>query len=421
MQNGCWFYREVQNSRPFADFLQNNMPSIFLPRHSVYLCAKFTKSVQADNSSHQHNNIALAATDMEAAVTKRKNQIVAYWLLIGVFMIIIQTLLGGVTRLTGSGLSITEWNIVTGTLPPMNEQAWVQEFAKYQESPQFQYLNADFTLSDFKSIFFWEWFHRFWARLIGIVFAVPFIYFIVKKYFSKEMILPLVVLFVMGALQGAVGWIMVASGLVGDAIYVRPTKLAIHFVLAMILACYVLWFALQLLIPAQQKVYNNRLKNIYLFSFVILMVQLVYGALMAGHKAATAAATWPTINGDIIPPNMGISPDGHPLLENKITIHFIHRGIAYLLSVLLIIAAVWAAKAANVSASFKKYRFQPIVLVVLQVLLGIFTVLMSTHIIPNKWGVFETLAQLHQLVAMFLMMALVVQLYLLRTKRGGVA
>lgn len=353
----------------------------------------------------------------DQAITRRKNKIVAYWLIAGVMMIIIQTLLGGVTRLTGSGLSITEWNVVTGTLPPLNHDAWVKEFAKYQESPQYKYLNSDFSLSDFKSIFFWEWFHRLWARLIGFVFAIPFIWFLAKKYFNKEMVMPLVVLFILGALQGAVGWIMVASGLTGDAIYVRPTRLAIHFVLAMILACYVLWFALQLLIPAEEKIVHPALKKLYTISFVILMVQLIYGALMAGNKAATAAATWPSINGDLIPVGMGQSASGHPLLENKITIHFIHRGIAYLLTILIIIAAVMSYRMKPVSASFKKFRWQPVTLVILQVILGVFTVLMSAHIIPNKWGIFESLAELHQLVAMFLLMALTVQLFLVRSSR----
>lgn len=353
----------------------------------------------------------------EAAITARKNKRVAWWLIAGVVMIIIQTLLGGVTRLTGSGLSITEWNVVTGTFPPMNQEAWVQEFAKYQASPQYKYLNRDFTLSDFKSIFFWEWFHRLWARLIGFVFAIPFIWFLAKKYFNREMVLPLAVLFVLGALQGAVGWIMVASGLTGDAIYVRPAKLAVHFVLAMILACYVLWFALQLLIPKSGRIAHPALQKLYLFSFIILLLQLVYGALMAGNKAATAAATWPGINGDWIPANMSQSGSGHPLLENKITIHFIHRGIAYLLSLLIIAASVISYKMRPVTETFKKYRWQPVTLVLLQVLLGICTVLMSVHIIPNRWGIFESLAELHQLVAMFLMMALVLQLYLVRGKR----
>lgn len=345
---------------------------------------------------------------------QRRQKMVALWLIAGVVMIIIQTLLGGVTRLTGSGLSITEWDVVTGTLPPLNNDAWIKEFAQYQQSPQYKYLNSDFTLGDFKAIFFWEWFHRFWARLIGIVFAIPFIYFLVKKYFNREMVMPLIALFVLGALQGAVGWIMVKSGLVGDAVYVRPTKLAIHFVLAMLLACYVLWFALQLLIPAQQRVYYPGLKKLYQFTFLVLLVQLVYGALMAGHKAATVAATWPRINGAWIPDNMGKAVSGHPLLENTITIHFIHRGIAYLLALLILTAAVMSFRKMGVSAAFKKYRWQPIVLVLLQVVLGICTVLMSVHIVPNRWGVFETLAELHQLIAMFLLMALVVQLYLLQ-------
>jgi len=348
----------------------------------------------------------------------RKNKIVAYWLITGVVMIIIQTLLGGITRLSGSGLSITEWDVVTGALPPLSHEAWVKEFAKYQQSPQFQYLNSDFTLGDFKSIFFWEWFHRLWARTLGFVFAIPFVYFLLKKYFNKDMIMPFVGMFVLGGLQGAVGWIMVKSGLEGDAIYVRPTKLAVHFVFAMILACYVLWFALQLLIPRTQTVVRPALNRFYIVIFVLLLIQLVYGALMAGNKAATAAATWPTINGHWLPGGMGQSPNGHPLLENKTTIHFIHRGMAYLLSLLILAAAVAAARGKQVSQVFRRYRSWPAVLVVIQVLLGIFTVLCSPHIIPNKWGIFETLAELHQLVAMFLLMAIVLQLYIVRFKEA---
>src|SRR5258706_1348780 len=174
---------------------------------------------------------------------------VAIWLMIGVGMLIVQILLGGITRLSGSGLSITEWNVITGALPPLNEQQWVTEFDKYKQTPQFHLLNFDFTLSDFKFIFFWEWLHRFWARLIGLVFAVPFIIFIIRGRFKQNMIRPMVILFLLGALQGAVGWIMVASGLTGDAVYVRPTRLALHFVFALGLVVYTFWFALQLSVP----------------------------------------------------------------------------------------------------------------------------------------------------------------------------
>lgn len=346
----------------------------------------------------------------------RKTKVVAYWLLIGVVMIIIQTLLGGITRLSGSGLSITEWNVVTGTLPPLNQAAWEAEFAKYQNSPQFKYLNSDFSISDFKFIFFWEWFHRLWARLLGFVFIIPFVYFLVKSYFTKEMVMPIFGMFVLGALQGAVGWIMVASGLVGDAIYVRPTRLALHFIFAMILACYVLWFALKLLIPHSEKVLSGKLKTFVVLILGLLTVQLIYGALMAGHKAATASSTWPTINGDWIPPNMNQSPSGHYLLENKITIHFIHRGLAYLLGILIVAFTVSASRIKS-SVNFNKYKFWPLIFVVIQIVLGIFTVISSTTIEANRWKLFETLALSHQMVAMFLMLSLIVQAYLLRRQR----
>src|SRR6186997_3522400 len=250
-----------------------------------------------------------------------RTRAVAIWLLICVSMLIIQILLGGVTRLTGSGLSITEWNVITGTLPPLNEQKWIEEFNKYKQTPQFLLINSDFTLQDFKSIFFWEWFHRFWARLIGVVFAIPFIIFLVQKRFKEEMIKPLIILFLLGALQGAVGWIMVASGLTGDAIYVKPTRLMLHFVLALGLLCYTFWFALQLLVSNEKRIINKGLKNFTWSIIVVLVFQLAFGALMAGHKAATAAPTWPDINGSYFPANMFSSPDGVlNLIENRITI-----------------------------------------------------------------------------------------------------
>ncbi len=213
-------------------------------------------------------------------------------------------MLGGITRLTGSGLSITEWNVVTGALPPLSEQAWLNEFNKYQRTPQYHYLNSDFTLQDFKFIFFWEWFHRFWARLIGVVFVVGFVYLVAKKYLKKEMFTPLLVLFLFGALRGAIGWIMVASGLTGDAVYVKPTRLALHFVFALGLISYAYWFALELKVTRAQTIDNPSLRKFTWWLIIILFVQLIFGALMAGHKAAIAAPTWPDINGSMIPGGM---------------------------------------------------------------------------------------------------------------------
>jgi cytochrome c oxidase assembly protein subunit 15 len=350
-------------------------------------------------------------------LNSRSDKAVANWLLVGVGMIIIQILLGGITRLTGSGLSITEWNVVTGALPPMSEEKWLTEFEKYKQTPQYALLNSDFTLGDFKFIFFWEWFHRFWARLIGVVFLIPFIIFWVKSRFRPYMVKPLLILFLLGALQGAVGWIMVASGLTGDAIYVKPTRLALHFVFALSLLCYTFWFALQLLVPKQKLVVNVGIRKLIITIIAVLTLQLVYGALMAGHKAATAAPTWPDINGSLIPSGMIGGDEGLlNFLDNRITIHFIHRGLAYVLLVLIIWLTIKLNEQKG-SLLFQKTKWLPLFFVFIQVLLGIFSVLTSIHIVPNKWGLFEWMAQLHQLVAMFLLLSLVWLLFLVRGKQ----
>jgi cytochrome c oxidase assembly protein subunit 15 len=345
----------------------------------------------------------------------RSSKLVATWLLIGVGMTVIQIALGGITRLTGSGLSITQWDVVTGTLPPLNDQQWLAEFEKYRQTPQFQYLNFEFTVSDFKFIFFWEWFHRLWARTIGLVFAFGFIYFLVRKHFKKEMVQPLLFLFGLGALQGAIGWIMVASGLTGDAIYVKPTRLALHFIFALGLLAYTYWFALSLLVKPQQIIVDKGIRKWNLVLILILVLQLVYGALMAGHKAANIAATWPTINGAWVP-NQLMNGDGFILnsIDNKIWIHFVHRGLAYLLLVMILIWTVQLYKTKG-NTLFNYLRTMPLAIVLIQVLLGILTVLSSANIIAGKWGLFEWMAELHQLVGMLLLLALVSILYVVRS------
>lgn len=346
--------------------------------------------------------------------TDRSSRLVARWLLLGVAMTVIQIALGGITRLTGSGLSITEWKVVTGALPPMNTQQWMAEFEKYRNTPQYQLLNFDFTLADFKFIFFWEWFHRLWARLIGLVFAVGFVWFLVKGYFRKDMIRPLVILFLLGALQGAIGWIMVASGLDGDAIYVKPTRLALHFIFALGLLCYTYWFSLRLLVSGQERIKNRNLHNWVIAILCVLTVQLMYGALMAGHKAATVAPTWPTINGQWLPENLFTSPSALlNFIDNKVLIHFIHRGLAYLL---LIMITVFSIKLSRLHGPrlLMRTRWVPLGIVLLQALLGIVTVLLSLKIVPGKWGPFEWMAQLHQLTGMLLLLSMVWMLYLIR-------
>ncbi len=344
-------------------------------------------------------------------ITQRNNRQVAIWLLIGVGMIMIQVLLGGITRLTESGLSITEWKPVTGTLPPLNEAAWQAEFDKYKGTDQFKYVHQNFSLSDFKFIFFWEWFHRVWARLLAVVFAIGFVYFIVKKKFSKQMIMPMIILFVLGGLQGLIGWIMVASGLVPEKYFVGHVELATHFIAALGLLVYTLWFALSLLIPPGQTVINKPLKNFMLVILAVLVLQLIYGAFMAGLKAAVTAPTWPSINGAAIPNGMAeLTPFGKNLLSNNITIHFIHRGLAYLLTLLIVL---WYFKAAvfKTNKRLNQWRQRLLLVVLLQVVLGVLTVLNATD--NSKLVLYGVL---HQFTAMLLLISVTMVLYLVRRK-----
>jgi heme a synthase len=356
---------------------------------------------------------------MLEAISSRRSRPVAIWLLVGVFMIVVQIVLGGITRLTDSGLSITEWQPILGTVPPLNEAQWNKAFEGYKQIAQYKNLHSYFTLDDFKSIFFWEWLHRFWGRLIGIVFAIPFVIFVLQRRFRKDMINPMIILFLLGGLQGAIGWIMVKSGLNDENLYVSHIRLAIHFITALGLLVYTYWFALQLLVPTGQKIVLPSSQKLLAWIIGFLVIQLIYGAFMAGLKAATAAPTWPAINGSYLPVGIG-SYQGKEgtffsaLVNNPVTVHFIHRNLAYLLSVLIL---VWTIKAARVSGSrlFSQYRWLPLFLVVVQVGLGIAAVLTSLKKLPQHWGVFEWNAQLHQVVGMVLLLALVTVLFLHRS------
>lgn len=325
-------------------------------------------------------------------------------------MIVIEFFMGGVTRLTGSGLSITEWKPIMGTLPPLNDADWNNAFDSYKNIAQFKFLNSHFTLSDFKFIFYWEWAHRLWARMLGVVFLIGFVYFLWKKYFDKGMIKPFVVLFLLGGVQGFIGWKMVESGLNDTDLYVKHTWLATHFLSAVTLMCYTLWFALVLLIPPHRRAGSSGMAKASIGLIALLYVQLAYGAFMAGLHAAKNAPTWPTINGDWIPAGMG----ANNWLHNPINVHFVHRGLAYLLLAGIIIWFVYAGKQAKLASDslLSKSRWWPMALVTVQVILGIATVLTAPYIVFAKFGVFETIAELHQLAALILMMSVVANLYI---------
>lgn len=359
-----------------------------------------------------------------ASLHDRKQKAVARWLLLGVAMLIIQILLGGITRLTGSGLSITEWKPIMGALPPLNEAAWQAAFEKYKTIAQYKYLNIHFTLSDFKSIYFWEWMHREWARLVGVVFAIGFIYFLVKRYFDRRMILPFVVLFILGGLQGAIGWIMVQSGLNDTDLYVNHIRLAIHFIAALVLLCYTLWFALMLIVPEEKRLASKNMFRFTIITIVLLSLQLFYGAFMAGLKAGATAPTWPSINQQWVPD--GFDQYGNHVytgiaryISHPLAVQFFHRTLAYILTGLIIawffVAGKYIRNQGNtLLASARKW---PLILVLVQVLLGIFTVLHARQTIAGHFGSFEWLAEAHQLVAMFLLVSLFVCLYAVKNRK----
>lgn len=339
---------------------------------------------------------------------------VAIWVYSGVIMLLIQVILGGITRLTGSGLSITEWQVVTGTLPPLNHAQWQDAFDKYRQTPQYHILNSDFGLADYKFIFFWEWFHRLWARLVGVVFLVGFVWLLIRRQLEGWMIRPLLILFLLGGLQATVGWIMVASGLTGDAIYVAPAKLGLHFVFALGLIAYAFWFALQLSVPRAARVAGSAaLRRWTLVILAILVFQLLYGALMAGHKAANVAPTWPDINGSWMPASLfSTHPLLHDLAGNRLTVQWIHRNLAYCLFVCVLLWTVTAVRLTSAPAFFYKLRWLPLLLIVLQILLGISSLLTSPGIIPHRWVAFDWLAQFHQLGGLLFLLTMIGMLYL---------
>ena len=335
-------------------------------------------------------------------MTTADKRVVGYWLLLGVLMIYIQVLIGGITRLTGSGLSITRWEIVTGTLPPLNEADWQEEFDLYKDSPQYQKVNVGMSLEEFKFIYFWEYFHRLWARLLGFVFLIPFVYFLVKKKLSKDLIKKAIIAFILGGLVGAFGWIMVASGL-NDRPLVSPYKLALHLSLALLTYGYLLWVAISLLVPRDTFNFPS-LKKFSYWITAILVIQIVFGALVSGMRAALFYPTWPDMNGFFIPPvllevenwtwNAFIHFEKYALADALF--QFLHRMTAYLLVILIGIFIYKGLKQPHQKITKYAYLVLPVILIV-QVLLGIFTLIYSISAVPVALGV------IHQSVAILLL------------------
>jgi cytochrome c oxidase assembly protein subunit 15 len=309
-------------------------------------------------------------------------------------MVLIQVLIGGITRLTGSGLSITEWDVIMGALPPMNTEEWETAFDAYQQFPQYEMVNSDMELSGFKSIFWWEYIHRNWARLIGFVFIIPFVVFLFQKRIPKSLLPKLVVVFLLGGLQGFLGWIMVASGLI-DKPWVSPYNLTLHLSMALFLFLYLIWLALSIRkkpVISDHPVAHKNIKWI----IGAIGLQIVFGGFMAGTKAGLLYNTWPLMDGSFVP-NSAFSGPGliHAIFENTTSINFIHRTLGIL--VVVLVAIFWLRNRSFSTATMRTLEHAMLGTVLLQFLLGVGTLLMAGDGIPVFMGV------IHQGVAFILM------------------
>ncbi len=339
--------------------------------------------------------------------TSRGDRAVGIWLLIIAALIGLMVLVGGLTRLTGSGLSITEWQPVTGALPPMSEGDWQAEFAKYKGTPQYELINKGMGLAGFKQIYWWEWTHRLLGRLIGVVLAIPFFFFLWRKRIDKKLAWRLAGIFVLGGAQGVLGWWMVQSGLEPSRVAVSQYRLAAHLGLAIILFGFVLWTAFEVL--AIRRTANlalaARFRTWAAVLCVLIFIQMILGAFMSGTNAGLAFSTWPDYAGAFIPPGLyDLAPWWINHFENPALIQFQHRTLAYVV-VLLAAYLFVAMNAADKPLLLPLFHVMAITL--LQVMLGI---LVITNFVPVP------LAAAHQIVALFLFAASVWLLFALGAK-----
>ena len=257
---------------------------------------------------------------------RQTSHAVATWLLLLYLMVFAMVIVGGATRLTGSGLSMVEWHPLMGALPPLSESDWIETFQKYQASPQYQLVNQWMVLSDFKRIFLWEYVHRLLGRLIGVVFLVPWLFFLIRRSLDRPLAWKTFVAFLLGGAQGLLGWFMVKSGLV-DNPEVSHYRLAAHLALALLVGHYLLWLFLDARRPTVRRSDSppRGASNAPTWSFIALLaVQIVFGALMAGKHAGLVAATFPDMNGEWIPSAfLSIEPWWRDLVENPLSIHFL--------------------------------------------------------------------------------------------------
>jgi len=303
---------------------------------------------------------------------------VAFWLLVCCALVFAMVVVGGVTRLTHSGLSIVEWQPIVGTLPPLDDSAWQEAFRKYQQTPEFRQVNPEMDLAGFKGIFWWEYVHRLLGRLIGAAFFVPLLWFAVRGRIGRTLTWKLAGIFVLGGLQGAMGWAMVQSGLVDDP-RVSQYRLAAHLGMALLIYAAMLWIALDVIFPRREGATPGP-RRVALALAALVFAQALSGAFVAGIRAGLAYNTFPLMNGHVVPPGMFVlEPWYLNFFANVATVQFDHRLIAWLLA--LLVPWFWAwVRRAGVSPRARLAADLLLGALALQIALGIATLLLAVPI-----------------------------------------
>ncbi|MDO9247210.1 MAG: COX15/CtaA family protein [Phenylobacterium sp.] len=332
---------------------------------------------------------------MTSFLRSDRSRPVALWLFAVALLVLVMVVVGGATRLTDSGLSITEWKPVTGALPPMSAGDWNEEFARYREIPQYQQLNKGMSLEAFKAIYWWEWGHRLLGRLVGAAFAIPFAYFLIRRQLPKRLIWRCAVLLALGGLQGAIGWWMVSSGLSqSQLVSVAPERLTVHLGLAFALLAGLIWTALDAWTGAPRQTVPSAWNRHALGLAGLIFLQILLGALVAGTDAGFVYNDWPLMNGALFPTDYAGATLWATVAHSQAAVQLHHRLLAYLLVILALVAAVAAQRSRFLPAGAKVLALALGGAVLVQAALGIATLMAGTPL----W-----LALLHQVTAALLL------------------
>jgi heme a synthase len=348
-------------------------------------------------------------TDWRTQIDERKRLHLRVWLYTGAALTFLILVIGGITRLTQSGLSIVDWRPIMGVIPPLTEAQWWEAFDQYRAYPEYQLLRQGMTLAEFQFIFFWEYLHRMVARLIGLVFLIPFVFFWLRGYLNRPLTGRLLLLFALGAAQGVMGWLMVASGLV-DVPHVSHYRLAAHLSLAFAIFGCCLWFARDLAIgPARSPLGASTMRTLRRGLYLLgglLGVQIVWGAFVAGMKAGFVFNTFPLMAGRLVPPQLlEMQPLVANFFENAITVQWTHRVLGTILGA----AAIWLylkVRRMEVDAVTMRLNLAFFALILAQYGLGVLTLI---YRVPVSLGV------AHQAMAMVIFGVWIVWVHHLRT------